>query len=361
MCENKKKLSTVHTGHVKSHEFHIVQAISFHRDFQPHSSRSIAWNRHQHRDRWPAGEAHLLAGTTSKHARGLGWPSRPDVCEAAPPSPGLFCTRKWRVAPYATDPPPCLRDQWSLGKRARRERQDAKEAHASVKVKSKQHHLQNRPRCDAAVAHHPGIPIKDDVAAAARPQQGSSPLKKISTRRCLVRGVQSACRVAPQNSEKPNRRSLVMGRNVASVRGSDVCGAISNPWEASMAASQHDVRGGSGKRAVVSITASRERRGGRERASPLAFSAPPHRHPKRKKDRTRRRHQPRRPRRRGTCSDTVEDPSSSLPDVRLKPKFSDSTTTPGEKYITTRHQVSSCATITWSPSLCFFFEHNEIK
>ena len=63
------------------------------------------------------------------------------------------------------------------------------------------------------------------------------------------------------NNEKPKHPSLAI----------DVCVDNSNPGEASMAASQHEKRGGSSTRAVVSVTASLELRGEHKRAAPLAF------------------------------------------------------------------------------------------
>ena len=112
-----------------------------------------------------------------------------------------------------------------------------------------------------------------------------------------------------------------------------------------MTTSQHDVRGGSSKRAVVSVTASLELRGEYKRASPSAFSAAPHRHRKRKKDRDRRPHQRRGRGRMGASGETVGDASLS-PDGHLKSKLRTHRQRPVQKHTVTRHhEVSSCAVI----------------
>ena len=105
----------------------------------------------------------------------------------------------------------------------------------------------------------------------------------------------------------------------------DSCGVNSTFGVGSMAASQHNDRGGSSKQGVVSVTASLETLREHKRLSPLAFPSTPYRHKRsrnnRKKEKERRGRQRHGRRRREAYSETLEDASSS-PDVRLKSKSS---------------------------------------
>ena len=76
-----------------------------------------------------------------KSVHGLGCHSRPSVCETTLLPRGRFCPNKlWasRRTRQTEPPPPSSRDQWSLGKKAPRERKGAKQVHAGVKMKSKE-------------------------------------------------------------------------------------------------------------------------------------------------------------------------------------------------------------------------------
>ena len=94
------------------------------------NSHDVACNQHQHRDRWAAGGTQLAAGLPLRKFCGL---SRPSGSETTPPPPprGRFCPSKLWASRHTRQtelPPPSPRDQWSLGKRARREREGAKQA-----------------------------------------------------------------------------------------------------------------------------------------------------------------------------------------------------------------------------------------
>ena len=114
-----------------------------------------------------------------------------------------------------------------------------------------------------------------------------------------------------------------------------------------MAASQHDVRGGAAAREQWS--ASRHRWNDAVNTSVHRTWPSLQHHIAIARGRgtgSAPRQQRRRRGRRSTCSETVEDASSSSPDVRLQSKFR------AQKYIITRHHVvSSCAIITWFSSL----------
>ena len=123
-----------------------------------------------------------------------------------------------------------------------------------------------------------------------------------------------------------NGRSPAMSQKVSTVRGSSVASVVPTPiprWPARQHRRQQESGGQRYDRWKYAVNINVHRPG------PLC-------------------HQRRRRGGRGACSETVEDASSSQPDIRLKSKLRTHRQRPAQKYIITRHhEVSS----SWSLSV----------
>ena len=149
-------------------------------------------------------------------------------------------------------PPPSPRDQWSLGKRARREREGAKQAHAGVQRKNEQ--------------QPPPEQILGRCSSGAPSRHSIRENHSVRNTRCtvIIQDMASVGAGKPRQDSSPVRwmSSLYPGQ-------CDLSDCIPNPGRINKKPSQDGERDANSRQRVVSVTTSPQRKRLLPRAFPL--------------------------------------------------------------------------------------------
>ena len=253
----------------------------------------MAWNQHQHRDRWAAGGTQLVVGTHfEKYAR-LGW-SQQTECERDDTSSSWAFLPKQvvGVTPHATDGAAAAKPKGSVvrGKEQDENERVPNKPMQACRGRTNSSHRQNRSWDAAAVVHHPGIPSERTTASATPDALSSSRTWPVQGRSCsgeaaagfelgemdvelLVLHSWFLHRIPFGSTEqRETKPMLTRFRSESGERQWEQCNlsdCIPNPGRINKKPSQEGERDANSRQRVVSVTTSPQRKRLLPRAFPL--------------------------------------------------------------------------------------------